>query len=141
MARATARRSPASTPSARSMKGGKGEWGKGSGRYRHPLSLSPFLPFSLFHPPITLPFTPCPSRAMSEPSRLTPTTNPRHGRRTHTCGALRSDDVGREVVLKGWVDTKRNLGGLVFAEIGRASCRERGGWLVDGARAMRQCVH
>ena len=54
---------------------------------------------------------------MSEPPRLTPTTNPRHGRRTHTCGALRSDDVGREVVLKGWVDTKRNLGGLVFADL------------------------
>jgi aspartyl-tRNA synthetase len=54
---------------------------------------------------------------MSEPARLLPTTNPQHGRRTHTCGALRSDDVGREVVLKGWVDTKRNLGGLVFADL------------------------
>ena len=54
---------------------------------------------------------------MSDAARLTPTTAPQHGRRTHTCGALRADDVGREVVLKGWVDTKRNLGGLVFADL------------------------
>jgi aspartyl-tRNA synthetase len=54
---------------------------------------------------------------MSEPARLTPTTNPQHGRRTHTCGELRSEDVGHAVVLKGWVDTRRNLGGLVFADL------------------------
>ena len=54
---------------------------------------------------------------MSEPARLLPTTNPQHGPRTHTCGALRADDAGETVVLKGWVDTRRNLGGLVFADL------------------------
>ncbi len=55
---------------------------------------------------------------MSDPTaRLTPTTNPQHGPRTHTCGELRADAVGREVILKGWVDTTRNLGALVFADL------------------------
>ncbi len=55
---------------------------------------------------------------MSEPTvRLQLTTDQKHGQRTHTCGDLRPDDVGTDVVLKGWVDTQRNLGGLVFADL------------------------
>lgn len=45
---------------------------------------------------------------------ITPDT---HGTRTHTCGALDADDAGTDVVLKGWVDTRRNLGGLVFVDL------------------------
>src|SRR4051794_11843195 len=37
--------------------------------------------------------------------------------RTHTCGALRGDDVGAEVVLLGWVHRVRDLGGVVFVDI------------------------
>lgn len=37
--------------------------------------------------------------------------------RTHTCGALRAADVGREVVLLGWVHRVRDLGALVFIDI------------------------
>ncbi len=37
--------------------------------------------------------------------------------RTHMCGAIRSTDVGREVVLLGWVHRTRDLGGLVFIDI------------------------
>jgi aspartyl-tRNA synthetase len=37
--------------------------------------------------------------------------------RTHTCGALRSDDVGAEVVLLGWVHRVRDLGGVTFIDI------------------------
>ena len=37
--------------------------------------------------------------------------------RTHTCGALRPDDVGAEVVLLGWVHRVRDLGGLLFIDV------------------------
>ena len=37
--------------------------------------------------------------------------------RTHTCGALRADDVGAEVVLLGWVHRIRDLGGVTFIDI------------------------
>jgi aspartyl-tRNA synthetase len=37
--------------------------------------------------------------------------------RTHTCGALRADDVGAEVVLLGWVHRVRDLGGLLFIDV------------------------
>ena len=45
-----------------------------------------------------------------------------HGVRTHTCGALRIKDEEEEVVLKGWVDTQRRFGGMVFVDV-----RDRGG--------------
>ena len=34
--------------------------------------------------------------------------------RTHTCGELRIGNVGQNVTLSGWVQTKRNLGGMTF---------------------------
>jgi len=37
--------------------------------------------------------------------------------RTHTCGALRSADVDRDVVLLGWVHRVRDLGSLVFIDV------------------------
>jgi aspartyl-tRNA synthetase len=37
--------------------------------------------------------------------------------RTHTCGALRADDVGAEAVLLGWVHRVRDLGGVTFLDI------------------------
>ena len=37
--------------------------------------------------------------------------------RTHTCGALRSTDVGADVVLLGWVHRIRDLGGVTFIDI------------------------
>ena len=48
---------------------------------------------------------------------LAPTDAPTHGDRTHTCGALRRADAGQTVVLKGWVDTRRNFGGLQFIDL------------------------
>ena len=37
--------------------------------------------------------------------------------RTHTCGALRPTDVGRDVVLLGWVHRVRDLGSLLFIDV------------------------
>jgi len=37
--------------------------------------------------------------------------------RTHTCGALRADDVGADVTLLGWVHRVRDLGGVTFIDI------------------------
>ena len=38
-------------------------------------------------------------------------------KRTHMCGSLRKEDLGKEVVLMGWVAKKRNLGSLVFIDL------------------------
>ena len=55
---------------------------------------------------------------MSESTaRLSITTTQQHSPRTHTCGELRMNHVSADVVLKGWVDTQRNLGGLVFVDL------------------------
>ena len=34
--------------------------------------------------------------------------------RTHTCGELSEKNVGEKAVLNGWVDRRRDLGGLIF---------------------------
>ena len=37
--------------------------------------------------------------------------------RTNDCGSLRKDDIGREVVLMGWVNRRRDLGKLIFIDL------------------------
>ena len=38
-------------------------------------------------------------------------------RRTHFCGEVRASDVGREVVLCGWVRKRRDHGGVIFVDL------------------------
>ncbi|MHB8903720.1 MAG: aspartate--tRNA ligase [Patescibacteria group bacterium] len=37
--------------------------------------------------------------------------------RTHTCGELNISNVSQKVVLSGWVNSARNLGGLIFIDL------------------------
>lgn len=37
--------------------------------------------------------------------------------RSHNCGQLRKEDVGKDVSLIGWVSKRRNLGSLVFIDL------------------------
>jgi aspartyl-tRNA synthetase len=38
-------------------------------------------------------------------------------RRTHSCGALRTGDTGKNALLMGWVHRRRDLGGLIFIHL------------------------
>ena len=38
-------------------------------------------------------------------------------RRTHTCCALGKTDIGTEVILMGWVQRRRDHGGVIFVDL------------------------
>ena len=45
------------------------------------------------------------------------TTKSQKLKRSHFCGELKDSDVGKTVCLAGWVDTARDLGGIIFIEL------------------------
>lgn len=58
-----------------------------------------------------------PKITMAEQPRAELISPDTHGPRSHTCGDLRAKDEGEEVTIKGWVDTRRDHGGLVFVDV------------------------
>jgi aspartyl-tRNA synthetase len=38
-------------------------------------------------------------------------------KRTHMCGVLTEKNIGEKVVLNGWIQRRRNLGGLIFCDL------------------------
>lgn len=37
--------------------------------------------------------------------------------RTHMCGEVRESDIGKTAILKGWVQRRRDLGGVIFLDL------------------------
>ncbi len=45
-------------------------------------------------------------------------------KRTDMCGELKESDVGRKLVVSGWVQSRRDLGGIIFITL-----RDRTGYI------------
>lgn len=57
-------------------------------------------------------------------------------KRTHDCGSLRVEDEGKEALLMGWVNSRRDLGNLIFIDL-----RDRDGitQIVFDPQAEKEC--
>jgi aspartyl-tRNA synthetase len=57
------------------------------------------------------------AKAKGKATKAAGASGPLHRYRSHTCGALRSSDIGSNVRLSGWVHRVRDHGGLLFIDL------------------------
>lgn len=77
---------------------------------------APLAPRALFDEPVDAPLGAM-LAASFRPWRLALPRFITELKRTHTCGELTAADVGRDVVLFGWVNNRRDHGGAVFIDL------------------------
>jgi aspartyl-tRNA synthetase len=54
---------------------------------------------------------------MTAPAVTKPETTTQFTPRTHWCGEITSNDLNKPVTINGWVQVRRDLGGIVFIEV------------------------
>lgn len=62
-------------------------------------------------------------------------------KRTHHCNELRADHIGRRVTLAGWVDARRDLGGVIFIELRDREGRTQVVFNPEANKALAEKAH